>query len=245
MVYGYRKSMMLMMWELHKELKALKNLTKYVMGTSGPHVPQVLSFKCYPTPEKLLQRTVQVFQSWENLDELFYVGVVLTNQLKPILSALKKPLKKLQIYACKISFEDVVYLSTCHHLEHLIDLGLEYNNLVDKGHVVTTMVENCKQVDMLNLKETNLKVHEKLEILGALQGSNTLATLAMYENEDMVSTSAYQTLVEMACRIPNLTTFYIFPFNCKPFDVFFRADVEDSCKEILTRQNRQDLKLFY
>jgi hypothetical protein len=100
-------------------------------------------------------------------------------------------------------------------------------------------------MEILNLRETNLVLDEKLSVISALHQSEKLHTLALYEQEDMLSSSGYQSMIELACAVESLKKFYVFPFNYKPFEIFHRQDVEEASELILIMNGRTDMQLYY
>ena len=207
-----------------------------VMGYLGPE---------HPTGEELHLETVRIFSNWHCLCELYTSRVVLTDQVAGLLGALRQPLTKINLYSARLSGDDISYLARSHHIEHLQQIEIAYNDFRGKGEELCDMLRNASSLAVLGLKMSLLRLHEKIQVMQVLQNCLMLHTLAMYENEDMLSTSGYETIVDLACAVPSLQEFYIFPIEYKPFALFFRSAVWARCCEILCRQNRTDLKLFY
>lgn len=195
--------------------------------------------------DEIFTRASISLSKWTQLSEVYFIGLVLTNQVAKLLGALVSNLKKLILYGCDLHCDDILYLSTCSHVPHLEELGLEYNNLRNMGTVMCDIAKRAETISILNLKETKMMLHEKVALLEALQFSETLNTLVLHEKEDMLSTEGYETLVEMACCIESLKEFYVFPFDYKPFEMFYRDSVEEACQEILSINDRTDLALYY
>ena len=86
---------------------------------------------------------------------------------------------------------------------------------------------------------------EKKAIMETLQPLHKLHTLVLHETDDIVSTDGYKAIVELACLLTSLKEFYIFPFDYKPFELFYRELVEEICQDVLIENDRNDLELFY
>lgn len=200
----------------------------------------------HPTAEQLHLETVNIFSTWHCLQELNTSRVVLTDQLAGLLGALPQPLRKINFYAARLSANDLLYLAQSHHIQQLQQIELAYNDFGGKSEALCSMLRAAGKLVVLGLKMSLLKLHEKVQVLQVLSGRcHSLHTLAMFENEDMLSTAGYETVVQLASDIPSLAEFYVFPIDYKPFALFFRSHVWSFCEEILIKNNRKELKLFY
>ena len=198
-----------------------------------------------PAPADILSRTVAVLAGWEWLQEVYLSHIVLTGHLKDWLGALKLPLAKLSLYNTSLDADDITYLSeSSRHLATITELAIQHNNLRGLGHELCALVSKADVLRQLHLKETQLMLHEKTAIMTALQ-SPDLKVIVLYEDEDMISTSGYETLVELACAIESLREFYVFPFNYRPFEIFYRHAVQEATQAIVAAHNRANLQLYY
>lgn len=234
-----------MMWELHQDLLRIPNLLVFGLGTTGPKLHLQLISPKEPTDADCIQPTEHVLEQWSHLRNLQLTGLLLTKKINIWLTSLHNPLHTLSLYACKLDRQDLEYLSQSHHLHSLLHLNLEKNDLRDCGEEICQVIRAAPQLELLNLRETKLKLHEKLSVITALHESEKLHTLAMYEQEDMSSTSGYESMVELACGIRSLKKLYIFPFMYQPFEIFYREGVERASEMILCLNERKDIELYY
>lgn len=231
------------MWKLSHVMKTLTGLKKFGLGTSGPKMK--LLGESDPTSEELLQNSLEILGCWPNLKELYFIGLTMTCEVEQWLEAVCNPLEKLILYACKVSTADLEYLSQSNHLSALQELGMEHTNLRGMGGLLCEIIHNAPNLTLLNLKDSQLQLHEKTDILYALQTRQIIQTLLLFENEDMLSTAGYEVVTELACAITSLKSFYVFPFNYRPFEVFYRESVEQTCQTLLLKNKRTDLILHY
>ena len=197
-----------------------------------------------PTPADILSSTVDVVSSWKWLHEVYLSHIVLTGHLKDWLGALAQPLSKLSLYNTSLAADDIIYLSESPHLATITELAIQHNELRGLGHELCTLVSKMLRLRQLHLKETQLMLHEKTAIMTALR-SPCLDVLVLHEEEDMISTSGYETLVQLACNIGSLREFYVFPFNYRPFEIFYRHAVHEATQAIMAAHNRYNLQLYY
>ncbi|KAK2142962.1 hypothetical protein LSH36_891g00011 [Paralvinella palmiformis] len=244
-IYGKSRSIRLVMWELHQDLLRIPNLLVFGLGTTGPKLHLQLISPKEPTDADCIQPTEHVLEQWSHLRNLQLTGLLLTKKINIWLTSLHNPLHTLSLYACKLDRQDLEYLSQSHHLHSLLHLNLEKNDLRDCGEEICQVIRAAPQLELLNLRETKLKLHEKLSVITALHESEKLHTLAMYEQEDMSSTSGYESMVELACGIRSLKKLYIFPFMYQPFEIFYREGVERASEMILCLNERKDIELYY
>ena len=229
------------MWDIGDFLQRFENIHSFGMGTMGP---KLLTY-AEPSVEEITLATCQVLNKWRHLSELHLLGTVLKLQVNHLLSAIPNTLKKLKLAACSLHRFDLLSVANSHHVNHLEDLNLEKNDLRGMGNELCTVLKKSSCLVNLSLKETNLTLEDKIEVLNVLQGSKTINLLLLYENEAMVTAEGYIAMIEMGCHIVSLKKFYLFPFNYKPFEVSLRRIVESSCCKLLTKHNRDDLCLAY
>ena len=230
--------------ELHEHLARIPNLQKFVLGTTGPkmHFPLITS---EPTLQKCMERTSVIFTQWNYLQDLELIDLDMSKKLEVWLSFLHKPLQRINLFACKLVKEDLTFLAKCHHLQNLNHLGLENNDLHGCTEELCDIAKSTPKLESLYLLETNLDLHEKLSVISTLHACKKLHTLALHEQDDMLSTSGYLSIVELACGIQSLKKLYAFPFNYRPFEIFYRKEVEDASELILFKNKRTDLHLYY
>jgi len=197
-----------------------------------------------PAPSAILSRTVDVLAGWEWLQEVYLSHIILTGQLSHWLGALKLPLSKLSLYNTGLDADDMTYLSECRHLATITELAIQHNNLRGLGHELSALVSRARALRQLHLKETQLMLHEKTAVMSALTSPHVRVVI-MHEDEDMISTSGYETLVQLACTVESLREFYVFPFNYRPFEIFYRHAVQEATQEILAAHDRTNLQLYY
>lgn len=231
-------------YDFSEEFSELSNVHVYGMAATGPNI-LAFSNPNEPGEQDVLEATCQVFSHWQSLQEVYYNRVSLTNKLGPLLSTLQKPLKTIYCYHCYLGEKDVKYLAESHHAKAVQTLILDYNTLEGFGEYICDFITNAPCLRILNLKGTDLTEEERINVLCALQTCPNMDTLVLYEEDNMVSTECYETMVQLACVLPNLKTFYLFPFRYEPFDQIYRKAVLDMCQEILISNERTDLQLWY
>ncbi len=78
------------------------------------------------------------------------------NQLATILGSIA-PLKHLELAACGLSDEDLLYLSRSRHVEHIQELDISENNFSRHfEHLVTLLNALCKQIMVLEMEDCAL-----------------------------------------------------------------------------------------
>lgn len=235
----------MVIWYFHELLKEFSELRIFALASVGPPLIKTLVEGSGPTEEQILQRTHEVFQCWVHLEEIYFNRIHISNQVAMMLSGLVNPLRVLYFYAAELREADISYIASSHHISNLRGLTIEKNNLRGMGYMLTTLAENASSMETLNLKDTEMHLHEKVNLLSRLNLSQTLKVLVLHESEDMVSTEGYENMVELACAIKNLSVFYVFPFCYKPFEIFYRHKAQESCEGIILANNRTDLALYY
>ena len=113
------------------------------------------------------------------------------------------------------------------------------------GQHILRIGTNGSNLQVLNLKDTQLEEECKIELMFRLANCDKLQTLVMYDSEDMVSRTVYEVIVDLACTVKSLSTFYLFPFNYTPFETMHRSDVEAACLKITEKRCRWDLIIKY
>ena len=230
-------------WHMHDQLIRFHELTSMNISTTGPAM-------CYrgeddPSDADLLLATTQVFSAFHNLTELYFSKIILTKQLQYYFGALVTPLKCINLYAAKLDREDLVYMAHSHHIGSIVRMELAYNEFHDMCNELCHMLLQARQLEVLSLKMSMLEYHEKVAVMLVLTEQGVIKTLCMYENENMLSANGYNDIVELACDVKSLTEFYLWPYNYKPFELFFRPVVTESCQLIAKKRGRGDLKLLY
>lgn len=233
------------MWDLRDVLPTFPQLEQFGLGTSGPrvHLPEDSRV---PSVQELLECYATVLATFPNLQDLYFIGLNLRHQLHALIKDIPNPLTKICLHACNLSRDDIEsFLNTKHCSLDLTELGLQFNKLAGMAGDICEMILRSRLVK-LDLRESMLNFEEKLQIMSALGTAEHLETLCLYENEDMLSVAEYQHVIELACAVPNLQRFYIFPFNFKPFEILIRKKLEPACEEILALNGRaSDLMLQY
>ena len=243
-IYGKRQATERVIWDLRDVLPNFRSLEQFSLGTSGPrvHLPEENRI---PSLQQLLECYANSLSALPDLQDLYFIGIGLRYQLHGLLKGIQQPLSKIVLHACDLSREDIeLFIDTKHCSWHLVELGLQFNKLSGMAGEICEIVLRSRLVK-LDLRETMLTFEEKAQILTALGTATHLETLHMYENEDMLTVAEYQTIVELACAVPNLAKFYIFPFNFKPFEILIRKKLEPACEEIMSLNGRMDMILQY
>ena len=235
--------MCLLWWYAKEHLAQLHNLKSVYIATTGPVVGYF--GVDHPTMDEVFEKMSEIFSNWHFLEQFNTSRMVLTNKLPRLFGSLQYPLTNINLYAARLSKEDLSYLATSHHMGSLQQVELAYNDFRGMATELCDMLRNASSLTVLSLKMSEMQLHEKVQVMQALQSCPNLHKLAMYENEDMLSTAGYDTVIELACLLPWLKEFYIFPFQYKPFELFFRTTVYTSACRILDEQKRTDLKLLY
>ena len=244
-VYGYRKSVSLAFYEFVQEFQDFSQLTWFAWATSGPKLLRVFDSEG-PAQEVVLSRSVEVLSTWRNLRQALFNRVTLTDQVGSLLGALHCPLQVLFFRSNHLSLRDLEYLSQSHHVETLRELTMEKMDLHDMGHCIATLARKASHLKTLNLQDLNLREEDQIEIMLALQDTALeLETLVLLDNESHLMSDSYELIAELACSLPKLEMFYIFPFNYGPFERDMREFVEALCSGIVSRRGRDDLILAY
>jgi hypothetical protein len=243
-IYGKRLAIERVIWDIRDVLPGFERLEQLSLGTSGPrvHLPEE---NRVPSSSQLLQCYASVLGALPQLHDLYFIGLGLRHKLHGLLRDIQRPLTKLCLHGCDLSREDIeCFIDTKHCSTELSELGLQFNKLSGMAGDVCEIVLRSNLVK-LDLRETMLSFEEKIQIMSALCTAPHLETLCMYENEDMLSVAEYQHIIELACAISNLSKFFIFPFNFKPFEILVRKKLEPACEEILSLNGRSDMILQY
>ena len=241
---GFFRSMSRIFYDFAEEFSELSNVKIYGMAATGPNI-LAFSNPNEPGEQEILEATCEVYTHWKSVQEVYYNRISLTNKFGELLSSLQKPLKTIYCYHCYLTEKDIRYLADSHHAKAVETLILDYNNLGGLGEYICSFIASAPHLRILNLKGTELNEEERIEVLCALQACPNMDTLVLYEEDNMVSTECYETMVQLACALPNLKTFYLFPLRYKPFDQIYRETVVGSCQGILGASDRTDLELWY
>lgn len=243
-LYGPRKYISTVFRDLHEELKKLSDITWFMYATSGPRPLRTLGLhNSFQSEEQILTNTMDTLNKWTNLSGLYIKRVALSGQVARLFGALSHPLKTVILYANWLLVDDLEYLTTYRGLSSIEELSLERTDLSDMGKYVAEMAKNLYQLKVLNLKETNLGAEEVVDIVSSLQSCPFLETLIILDSEKMWPPIAYEVIIDLACRISSLDTFYIFPFNHPSFEMQ-RREIEDKCNKIL-KKRKKDIRLMY
>ncbi len=243
-VSGFRRSMAILFSYFQEEFSQFENLHVYGTASTGPNV-LVYSNPGEPSEMDELSALVSVHSHWNSLSELYYNDVSLANKLGALLMALKNPLKVLYCYKCYLKEKDIEDLADSHHCTGMEALTLEKNKLQYMGHHLCSFIEKSPNLKNLNIKDTLLTEEEKVNVLCALQGCGKVETLVMYDKESIESVEGYETMIQLACVIPSMKHFYIYPLKHEEFDAFYREEVEQRCEEIQKTNGRKDLNFYY
>ncbi len=243
-VSGFRRSMAILFSYFEEEFSQFENLHVFGTASTGPNV-LVYSNPGEPGEMDELKALVSVYSHWRNLAELYYNDVSLTNKLGALLTALQNPLKVLYCYRCYLKEKDIADLADSHHCTGMEALTLEKNKLQYLGHYLCSFIAKSPNLKNLNVKDTLLTEEEKVNVLCALQGCDKVETLVMYDKESIESVEGYETMIQLACAIPSMNEFYIFPLKHEEFDAFYREDIEEKCGEIQKSTGRKDLSFYY
>ena len=241
---GFFRSVSRIFYDFSEEFSELINIHIHAMAATGPNV-LAFSQPNQPSEQEVLEATCRVHSHWKSLEEIYYNRVSLTNKLGPLLSNFRGPLKTIYCYHCYLNESDIRYLAESHHAKTVQVLTLDYNKLKGLGEYICSFVSNAPNLTILNLKGTGLDEDERINLLCALQACPNIHTLVLYEDDDMVSIQCYETMVQLACTLSALTTFFIFPLRYDPFDQIYRQSIVDTCQEILVTSDRSDLELWY
>ena len=239
-VYGHRKSVAMAFYNFHNEFKQLSNITWFAWATSGPRV-----LRLDVEPDAILLRSVDVMHTWSNLSELFFNNVTLTNQVAPLLDAVAAPLRLLFFRCNYLNRADLAYLASCRHLAALRELTLEKMDLHPMNDHLATLAQNARRLTALNFQNINLDDEDKVNILLALQGSDLLKTLVLLDDDFFSLSDSYQLTVELACELPRLEVFYLFPLHCPVPSRGHMVHAEEMCARILSERGRTDLIVAY
>lgn len=243
-MYGYRRSIACSLHDVYEELKALPHLVRFTWATAGPKLLKVFGSDG-PTDEEILVKSADVLHAWKELKEVFFNGVTLKNQLAILLHALPNPLEVIYLNKNDLGISDLNYLSYCHHLSTLRELTLERTDLSGLGEYVVELARNAGSLVYFSIKDTNIQEHHRIQVVEALQEAMVLRILSIYDGDGMLSDDGYQVIVHLACNIPSLKYFYLFPFNYEPFEKTLRQQVLMAATQILAEHKRQDLQLAY
>ncbi len=241
---GYYRSMSRIFYDFSEEFSQLANVHVYGMAATGPNV-LAFSHLNDPGEQEVLKATCEVYSHWNLLKEVYYNRVSLSNKLEALLSVVPGPMKTIYCYHCYLMKNDLSYLAETHHAEGVENLNLEYNNLQGLSEYLCTFLRRAPHLKILNLKGTGMTEEERIGVLCALQECPDLDTLVLFEDDGMVSSECYQTMTQLACTLPNLKTFFMFPLRYEPFDKIYRKSVVNTCKTVLTDSGRNDLQLWY
>ena len=204
-IYGKRKSIALVVWELRELLKSFPNMVMFGLGTSGPRFRTLLS-EHDPSPEQVLHCSMDVLGSWHHLQELYFIGVSLREELGDLLEAVHCPLRRITLHSCGLVREDVQYLVGSKHCGSVVELGLQFNKLTRMASELCELSLNARHLKRLDLKETLLEVEEKIAVLSALSMCSQIEALYLYENEDMLTVLEYHHWWKWPVRCPHCST---------------------------------------
>ena len=199
--------------------------------------------RCYDMNTKALVKTIEAFKNWTRLSYLNLTHIFLPGYVARILGALRNPCERICLLNNLIGFDDMVYLSQCHHLPKLYHLALEGNQIDNNVEELVELVKQTPDLKYLNLGGTHLNGAEKLEVIKTLQAFNPkLETLKLAGVHDWsCSPKDYVQQVEIACQMPALRKFFVFPWGL----AIFATKMFEECDQLLKKFGRTDIELQY
>ncbi|XP_023446884.1 melanoma antigen preferentially expressed in tumors [Dasypus novemcinctus] len=188
-----------------------------------------------------------------HLQKLYLTFGYLSGQLHKMLSGLQKPLETLVINGCRLTENDITYLSQSVHATRLKELVLCSNNLSQTvpGPLEVLLGEMSGTLQHLNLRSCRLKESQLKALLPALCSCSRLRSLVFYDN--VISTSGIMDVLECLARLMELKRVqYPVPTECVVYLDEYRwgnlnrvelARVHAKLQEMLQALQRADMQL--
>ncbi|XP_008591225.1 PREDICTED: leucine-rich repeat-containing protein PRAME-like [Galeopterus variegatus] len=188
-----------------------------------------------------------------HLRKLHLIFGCLSGQLHRILSGLKKPLETLVINGCRLTENDITYLSQSIHATCLKELVLCSNNLSQTvpGPLEVLLGEVSGTLQHLNLRSCKLKEAQLRALLPVLCCCSCLHSLVFYDN--VISTSGIMNMLQHLAGLKELKRVqYPVPAECVVYLDEYRwenlnrvelARVHTKLQEMLQMLQRADVEL--
>ncbi|XP_045881358.1 melanoma antigen preferentially expressed in tumors [Meles meles] len=188
-----------------------------------------------------------------HLQKLHLIFGCLSGQLQKMLSGLQKPLETLVINGCRLTENDITYLSQSIHATHLKELVLCGNNLSQMvpGPLEVLLGEVSGTLQHLNLRSCRLKEAQLQALLPALCSCSCLRSLVFYDN--VISTSGIMNVLQHLAGLKELKRVqYPVPAECVVYLDEYRwgnlnrvelARVHAKLQEMLQALQRADMEL--
>ncbi|XP_005612406.1 melanoma antigen preferentially expressed in tumors [Equus caballus] len=188
-----------------------------------------------------------------HLQKLHLTFGCLSGQLHKMLSGLQKPLETLVINGCRITENDITYLSQSTHATRLKELVLCSNNLSQTvpGPLEVLLGEVSGTLEHLNLRSCRLKEAQLRALLPALCCCSRLRSLVFYDN--VISTSGIMNVLQHLAGLKELKrVHYPVPAECIVYLDEYRwgnlnrvelARVHTRLQEMLQALQRADMEL--
>ena len=177
---------------------------------------------------------MDLLSHWHHLTTVDIARHIMTGKLGQ-LSALKKPLLRLNLSATELAEEDLEYLAGSHHAAGLQDLNLDFNNLHRSITALVKLFTNLKSVRQLRTCCGAMDLGDCLKLADSLSHSQTLDYWNVVQN-DFGSFSDLQQLVNQCSQIRCLRQ-----LGCKPPRIIHShlyrplTDLEDSLVSDMAR----------
>ncbi|XP_077016348.1 melanoma antigen preferentially expressed in tumors-like isoform X1 [Tamandua tetradactyla] len=187
------------------------------------------------------------------LQKLHLIFGCLSGQLHKMLSGLQKPLETLVINGCRLTENDITYLSQSVHATRLKELVLCSNNLSQMvpGPLEILLGEVSGTLQHLNLRSCRLKESQLKALLPALCSCSRLRSLVFYDN--VISTSGIMKVLQHLAGLMELKRVqYPVPAECVVYLDEYRwgnlnrtelARVHTKLQEMLQALQRADMQL--
>ncbi|XP_032954318.1 melanoma antigen preferentially expressed in tumors-like [Rhinolophus ferrumequinum] len=188
-----------------------------------------------------------------HLQKLHLIFGCLSGQLHKMLSSLQKPLETLVINGCRLTENDITYLSQSIHAARLKELVLCSNNLSETvpGPLEVLLAEVSGTLQHLNLRSCRLKEAQLRALLPALCCCFCLRSLVFFDN--VISTSGIMNVLQHLARLKELKRVqYPVPAECVVYLDEYRwenlnrvelARVHTKLQEMLQALQRADMEL--
>ncbi|XP_012632172.1 melanoma antigen preferentially expressed in tumors-like [Microcebus murinus] len=188
-----------------------------------------------------------------HLQKLHLIFGCLSGQLHKMLSGLQKPLETLVINGCRLTENDIAYLSQSIHATRLKELVLCSNNLSQTvpGPLEVLLGEVSGTLQHLNLRSCRLKEAQLRALLPALCCCARLRSLVFYDN--VISTSGIMNVLRHLAGLKELKRVqYPVPAECVVYLDEYRwenlnrgelARVHTKLQELLQTLQRADVEL--
>ncbi|XP_074177547.1 melanoma antigen preferentially expressed in tumors isoform X1 [Rhinolophus sinicus] len=188
-----------------------------------------------------------------HLQKLHLIFGCLSGQLRKMLSSLQKPLETLVINGCRLTENDITYLSQSIHAARLKELVLCSNNLSETvpGPLEVLLAEVSGTLQHLNLRSCRLKEAQLRALLPALCCCFCLRSLVFFDN--VISTSGIMNVLQHLAGLKELKRVqYPVPAECVVYLDEYRwenlnrvelARVHTKLQEMLQALQRADMEL--